>query len=184
MPRISVLAAVIFGLLLVPAAARAQGAIDPVKPIDPQLRTDILRLIDVTHALERARDGARESAAWMRPRLIAALPAGSDREKIADDYIKRVEAIPKSPEYLNGLVAIYAKYFSDDDVKALIQFYATPAGQHFNQHAKDISMYSLQLSRQVAADKLTGIFAAICSDFPELHGQVKFCASGSDFGRR
>lgn len=179
MPRISVLAAVMFGLLLFPAASKAQDAIDSSKPVDPQLRADILRLIDVTHALERAQEGARASAEWMRPRLIAVLPAGSDRQKIAADYIKRVESIPKSPEYLNGLVAIYAKYFSDDDVKALIQFYATPAGQHFNQHAKDISTYSMQLSRQVAAEKLTDIFAGLCSDHPELRGQVKFCASST-----
>lgn len=179
MPRVSVLAAVLFGLLLLPAATRAQDAIDSGKPVDPQLRADILRLIDVTHAVERAREGARASAEWMRPRLMAALPASSDREKIADDYIKRVEAIPKSAEYLNGLVEIYAKYFSDDDVKALIQFYATPAGQHFNKHAKDISTYSLQLSREVATEKLTAIFAGLCSDHPELRGQVKFCTSAS-----
>jgi hypothetical protein len=179
MPRISVLAAVTFGLLLSPAAAKAQDATSYGKPIDPQFKADILRLIELTHAVEAARKGARASAEWVRPRLVAVLPATSNREKIASDYIERVEAIPQSEEFVDGLVAIYAKYFSDEDVKALAQFYTTPAGQHFTKHAADVSMASMKLGQEVVAEKLGGVFAAVCSDHPELQGQVKFCGSRS-----
>jgi len=40
---------------------------------------------------------------------------------------------------MNQMVATYAKYFSDDDIKGMIQFYETPAGQHYIAHLPQVT---------------------------------------------
>jgi hypothetical protein len=180
--RIS-LAALILAVLLFPAAAAAQDEPASSKPIDPQLRADILRLIELTRAVERAEEGARASAESLRPRLLAALPPSRNRKEIVADYVEKVASIPQTPDFVNGLVAIYAKYFSDEDVKALTQFYDTPAGRHFNEHAGAVAVDTMKLGRDVVALKLPGTLAAICADYPELQDQTRMCSSFAGKGQ-
>jgi hypothetical protein len=171
------LAALVFAALLFPAAVGAQEQAATSSPIDPQLRADILRLIQLTRAVERAEEGARASAESLRPRLLAALPPSRNREKIVADYVEKVASIPQTPDFVDGLVAIYAKYFSDEDLKALTQFYDTPAGRHFNEHAGDVAMDTMKLGREVVALKLPATLAAVCADYPELQDQSRICSS-------
>jgi len=69
------------------------------------------------------------------------------------------------------------QYFPDDDIKALAQFYATPAGQHFNEHSADTATDSMKLGQEFAAANMGRIFAQICSDYPELQGKAQFCSA-------
>ena len=73
-------------------------------------------------------------------------------------------------------MAIYAKYFSDEDIKALLQFYATPVGQRFNQHSDNIAIDSMTFGQQFAAAHMSKVFAGIWTDYPELRNTAKFCA--------
>lgn len=68
---------------------------------------------------------------------------------------------------------------TDEDVKALAQFYATPPGQHFNQHSVDVPTDSMKFGRQFAAQRLNQISADICEEYSELQGQAKFCYAGN-----
>ena len=68
----------------------------------------------------------------LRPAVVASLPPTPNREKIADSYEQRLAALLASREFIDREAALYAKYLSDEDVKALSDFYQTSAGQHFN----------------------------------------------------
>ena len=104
----------------------------------------------------------------MGPHLLTAIPATPNRNKIIEEYGDRIAALPGSQEFLDGIVGVYAKYYSDEDVQALAEFYATPAGQHFNQHSVDVQTDSMKFGQQLAAQSLNNIAAEICEEYPAL----------------
>lgn len=104
----------------------------PEVVIAPQLKTDILHCLDVAHAKEKEISAGRTLSESMRPRLAESLPPTPNRDKILDSYVIKLIALLQTEEFADRWVAVYAKYLSDDDIKALTQFYETPAGQHFN----------------------------------------------------
>ena len=175
MPRTSALLVAALAVVVTPAVAAAQTQAAQPAPIDPRLKADILHMLELTHSLERAQTGIRAGFELMRPHLIASLPDMPNRDKIVADYGERLSALPQSPSFIDGLVAIYAKYFSDDDIKALAQFYATPAGQHFNERSDDIAKDSMQLGQQLAMANMSAVVAQVCRDYPELQGRPHFC---------
>jgi TonB family protein len=159
--------------------APAPAAASPIA-IDPQLKADILHFLDVTHAVDRAQTTGRAAFETLRPQLSAAMPNTPNREKIVTAYSEKLVSLFQGAEFTDRLVAIYAKYFSDDDVKALAQFYETPAGQHFNDHMSDVMTDGMNVGQQLAAENLQRIFSELCQEYPELQGQAQFCAASTD----
>lgn len=145
------------------------------KPVDPQLRADILHLLQTMKGLEAAEAGIRATFNSFRPQLEAALPRTPNREKVIDAYEEKLVALVRQPEFQEGVVAIYAKHLTDDDVKAIDQFYQTPAGQHFITQLPVIVSESSALGQQAAASGIPGILDQLCQEFPELKGQADFC---------
>jgi TonB family protein len=162
------------------SGAPAAPAAAPPIAIDPQLKTDILHFLDVTHAVDRAQTAARAAFETLRPQLLAAMPNTPNREKIVTAYSEKLVAVLHGDEFTDRLVAIYAKYFSDDDVKAFAQFYETTAGQHFNNHLSDVMTDGMNVGQQLAAENLQRIFSELCQEYPELQGQAQFCPASSD----
>jgi TonB family protein len=165
-----------------PAASAPPEA--PANPsatdIDPQFKADILHLLDVTLGVERAQSVSRPAFDALRPQIMASMPATPNREKIVSAYLDKLVALFQSPDFIDGIVAVYAKYFSDDDVKAATQFYETPAGQHLNEHLGEVMAGSMKVGQQLATRNLERIFSELCLEYPELQGQAKFCPASSD----
>jgi TonB family protein len=148
--------------------------------IDPQLKSDILHLLDVTHAVDKAQTASRSVFDSLRPQLLASMPATPNRDKVVTAYTEKLVALFQGPEFMDRVVSVYAKYFSDDDVKALAQFYETPAGQHYNEHSSDVMADSMKVGQQLATRNLERIFSELCQEYPELQGQAQFCPASSD----
>jgi TonB family protein len=159
--------------------APAPAAASPIA-IDPQLKADILHLLDVTHAVERAQSQGRTAFEPLRAQVTASMPATPNREKIVSAYFDKILALFQAPEFTDDLVSVYSRYFSDDDVKALTQFYQTPAGQHLNDHLGDIMADSMKDGQQLIASHFDVIFSELCKEYPELQGEAKFCPASSD----
>lgn len=145
------------------------------QPIDPQLKADILHMFDVMHLQAREADAAHAMFGVMRPTILASLPPTPNREKIADAYGEKFLALVTSQEFTDRYVALYAKYFSDEDIKALAAFYESPVGQHYNDAAGQIESEGAQIGAQLARENLASIYKSLCEDYPELNGVAKFC---------
>ena len=98
-----------------------------------------------------------------------------NRDKILDSYLEKVTSAIKSDEFLDAGAAVYAKYLSDDDVKALTAFYETPAGQHFNAAASKIFAESAEVGQELMRKNLPRILESLCDEYPELQGEAQFC---------
>jgi TonB family protein len=146
----------------------------PEQPIDPQLKADILHMLDVTHAKDNRAEVGHRIFESLRPSLIASLPPTAHREQIADAFSEKLLALLQSPEATDRMIAIYAKYLTDDDIKALISFYETPAGQHFNAVLGQLMGEVNMMARHWAED-MSGIWRELCKEYPELQEVAKVC---------
>jgi len=146
----------------------------PQPPIDPQLKAEILRLFDVMHLKEQTAKTSDAMVDSLRPMMQAVLPVTPNREKIADAYVKDLMALLDTQEFTDRTLGAYAKYFSGDDIKGLIQFYQTPAGQHFAEAMAPLFNELNQVGQQMAMEHLPEIFRQLCKGYPELQGKAKF----------
>jgi TonB family protein len=152
--------------------------------IDGNYRADAVQFLDSTHYRQTAQAAMRQMSTTIRPQLIAAFPATPNRDKIVDEYLERLEELPNSPEFTEMIIRIYVKYFTDDDLKALVAFYQSPAGQHYagvqTQIVTDAAAAGQQLGKQRGLD----ILVDLCKEYPELRGESKFCpADAKETGR-
>jgi uncharacterized protein len=182
-------AAVLFVWLILPPIGFAQqsppdSAAKQDATIAPQLRKDILQLIEETKAVDKAQAAMRSMFDSMRPQLVASMPDTPNREKIVTAYEEKLVALARDQRFTDGIVAAYAKYFSDDDIKALTTFYESPAGQHFNEHYPEVVASSMQLGQRLFSENVKDILAELCKEYPELRGRARFCpAPGGESGR-
>jgi len=145
------------------------------EPTDAQLHADILNLFAVMHLQTREADAGHAMFKVLRPTILASLPPTPNREKIADAYGEKLAALLSSQEFLDRLAALYAKYLSDDDIKALTAFFETPAGQHYNEFSGQVETEAAEIGQQLAHENLPNIYKSLCQDYPELNGVAKFC---------
>jgi len=87
---------------------------------------------------------------------------------------EEMAALPLSQEFTDGLVAVYARYFSDDDLKALAQFYETPAGQHFNERAAEVAADSMRFGQQIASQNMNRILRKSAATIPNSRDKPNF----------
>lgn len=144
-------------------------------PIDPQFRKDLDHLIEVVGLKTSMKSIGQTTFQSFRPMIIDSLPPTVDRERIANAYLEKLIALLQSETFYERVEAAYAKYLSDEDVKAIIQFYESPAGERLIAALPQLSAELLELGRQMATDAMPGIFKELCSQFPELQGKAKFC---------
>jgi hypothetical protein len=141
------------------------------------LKADVLHLFDVIDLRERETDGAKAMFKTLRPTILASLPVTPNRDKIADAIATRTMAFIGTDDFLDRLAVVYATYLSDDDVKALTAFYQTPGGKHYNAAQAQITTGTSQLALQVIREGVPKMYAQLCTEYPELQGQARFCST-------
>ena len=148
----------------------------PPDKLDPRLKEDILHLMDVTHFRERAAEGGQRMMDTLRPMLLKSLPPTQNREAILDAYQKKLLELTQTDEFRDEIAGIYAKYFSDEDVKAITEFYGTPGGQKFNNVLGDFAADLNQAGQRVARQNVPAILKELCTEYPEL-GESSLCGA-------
>jgi hypothetical protein len=105
------------------AAAAAQPKIDPAKEADIRNLLDMIgtkaNMVQVMTAME----------ANMRPSLTNMFPPGEYRERLIQLFFERFQSKADPQQMVDLVIPIYDKYLSDEDIRALTQFYATPLGK-------------------------------------------------------
>jgi uncharacterized protein len=107
---------------------RPPAGTQPVK-IDPAKEADIRKLMELTGAAMLAKQTMDRMVDGLRPLMISALPPGEYRGKLVDLFVAKFLSRADPKQVLDIAVPIYDKYFSQEEVKGLIQFYQTPLGQ-------------------------------------------------------
>jgi TonB family protein len=164
-----------------PPRYEQQGAAIPLtaEAIDPQLRADILRLIAATHLKETMRDYGKQMMEVMRPSIEDSLPETANRKEILHEVETKMQAALESQAATDQIIMIYAKYLTDDDVKGVVAFYESPAGQRFNSVSTQLEDDLSHTGEQFAMENLSTILKGLCASHPELRGKTDFCRQDS-----
>ena len=102
--------------------------VNPVK-IDPAKEADIRQLLNVMGAGAVGVQAMDNMEKNIRPLMANSLPPGEYRDKLVDLFFIKFHS-KRNPKMLTDIaVPVYAKYYSDDEIKGLIKFYSTPLGQ-------------------------------------------------------
>jgi uncharacterized protein len=97
--------------------------------IDPVKLADIDRLLDLTGAENIALDTMNEMSKNIKPLMTNALPPGDYREQLIDLFYAKFQSKADPKFFRTIAVPVYDKYYSDQELKGLIEFYSTPLGQ-------------------------------------------------------
>ena len=143
--------------------------------IEPQLKADIEHMIEITHLKERIIEVSRLRFAKLRPKLTASLPPTLNRDKILIEYAEKYTSLFESNNYMGEVARIYAEYFSDDDIKGMIQFYQTPVGQHYIAKIAEVTADMAQLADTAQVEGTPHIWEELCREYPEIQGKTKNC---------
>jgi hypothetical protein len=115
-----------------PSAAQQPAAPAPAASspkIDPAKEADIRRLLEVTGAKGLAMQSMTQMEEAMRPLMTNAFPPGDYRDRLIDLFFKKFQEKVDPQIFVNMAVPLYAQYFTDDEIKGLIQFDQTPLGR-------------------------------------------------------
>jgi TonB family protein len=162
-----------------PTEKQAGPAPPATGAIDPQFKADILRLLEVMDVQGKVAKMSDSIFASVRPAVVSSLPATPNREKIADAYLEKLTRMLSSSELTDRIAVIYANYFTDDDVKALADFFQTPAGRHFNDASAQLFSAGNDAGQALAREHVPDILRSLCEEYPELQGEAKFCPDES-----
>ena len=97
--------------------------------IDPAKEADIRKLMEISGTAALAKQIMDSMSENIKPLMTSSLPPGEYREKLIDLFFAKFHSKADVKQLLDMEVPIYSKYFSDEEVKGLIQFYQTPLGQ-------------------------------------------------------
>ena len=134
--------------------------------------------MEASHLKEQEGEVARQMFESLRPIFAKDLPLTANRDKILEALKEKLAASFNSEDLTNKIVAVYAKYFSDDDITAMTRFYESPAGQHFLEAMPKMLADLTRIGHKFAFENLPLIKNQLCEEFPELRGEAKFCPAG------
>jgi uncharacterized protein len=97
--------------------------------IDPAKEADIRQLLAVMGGSDYVNQIMEQMEVNMRPILNNAMPPGDYREKLIDLFIAKFQSKFDANKFLEMIIPIYDKYLTDEEIKNLIVFYATPLGK-------------------------------------------------------
>lgn len=133
------LATLCFSVALLSGAALAEDEISPA-------RVELAKQVMQVSGAAQAYDNYEKNLDLMVGQIRQYMP-GADDATMAD--IKKIavdEFAAYKPTLMNNAAAVYAKHFSEKDLKALLAFYKTEAGKHFAAEMPSLSSESIKLT--------------------------------------
>jgi uncharacterized protein len=92
-------------------------------------RADIRRLLELTGAANMANQSMDGMESSVKALMSGSLPPGEYRDQLLDLFFQKFHAKRDTNQLIELVIPIYDKYYTHDDIKALIAFYETPVAK-------------------------------------------------------
>jgi hypothetical protein len=181
-------AALLASFLLFCLYAEAQSSSSPVatppqptpaatpseKPtIEPAKEADIRQLLELSGTKQLMQQTLSQMEVTMKPLMTTALPPGDYRDKLVELFFVKFQSKDLTTRLINLSVPLYDKYFSDAEIKELIAFYQTPAGQKLvsvnPKLLSDVQQGAQKLGQELGGECMREVIA----ENPELIKQAE-----------
>jgi hypothetical protein len=138
------------------------------KPIDPVKDTDIRSLMELIGARDQVQDAVNNSSEQYREKLLATVPNNDKGQAFVTSFIESYQKKFDVTQVTEQLVTIYDKHYTDDEIKALLQFYGSPVGQKVAAETPKIAREILAASRATGARAAKEALQALKAQNPEI----------------
>jgi uncharacterized protein len=125
----------------------------------------LLKLTGVTATVEQQMSRMAEE---LSPMVERSLPPGQRRHEIAQAFATKFRARASSEALTQLMIPIYAKYLSEEDVKSLLRFYQTPAGQRLIKVMPQMMKEAGEAGQEWGTKVATDVIEELGKEYPEL----------------
>jgi uncharacterized protein len=150
------------------AAAEDQTSPAAAKPIDPVKDADLRSLMELIGARDQMQDAVANSSEQYREKLLATVPNNDKGQVFVTLFIESYQKKFDVDQLTEQLVAIYDKHYTDDEIKALLQFYGSPLGQKVAAETPRIAREIQAASRTTGAKAAKDALQALKAQNPEI----------------
>ncbi len=150
-----------------PTASAPSPTAQPSK-IDPAKAAEIRQLMEVAGTKAIMIQTMDSMSGNIKPLLTKALPPGEYRDKVVDLFFVKFRSKADPQQLLDLIVPLYDKYLSEQEIKALTQFYQTPLGQKTMQVMPKLTAESAELGRKWGEELGRQSMLDVLSEHPEL----------------
>jgi uncharacterized protein len=151
-----------------PAASHLESVTSALpEKVDPVKDAAIRHLLEVTQESKLADNISGAMSMQVRSAMKRGMP--DDRlQKFMVDFDQKFRDSMPSSKVMDAVVPIYAKSFSMEEIKGLIQFYETPLGQHVVQTMSQVSHDSQEAAVNMEKEAALKTLNGMATDYPEL----------------
>lgn len=155
-----------------PAASAASQGINAAKEADIR---QLMELAGTKATVTRMMSTMEDS---MRPLLLHSLPPGEYRERLVRLFFEKLRTKISPQHVLDLAVPIYAEYFSDAEIKGLIQFYKTPLGRKWVSVQPRLQGQLLPATREWSKKMGREAMREVLEEHPDLAEKLKAAEAG------
>jgi hypothetical protein len=149
-----------------PSTAQAQSG---ASKIDPGKFADIQKLFEVSGAKSNIETMMGVVAEMMKNNLEKNPRMGDRGPEFAKEFSQKFLALATSKDLLLLVAQVYDNLFSRDDIRALNQFYESPAGRRFVEATPKMTEEFVRVGQQWAAAQVPRMLDEMMKEYPELN---------------
>jgi uncharacterized protein len=155
-----------------PQNAAAAGQATPVS-IDPVKEADIRSLLELVGARDAVQDAVVKGTEQFRENLIASVPGNERGQQFVNAFVADYQKKFNPDDVTSQLAAIYDRHFTEDDIKALLQFYGSPLGQKYAAEMPKISAEVQAANRAVSTRVAKNVLQDLRQQYPGIAGKAR-----------
>src|SRR6516165_6588626 len=121
-------------------------------PVDPVKDADIRALLELVGARDQVQESVNVTAEQYREKLLATVPNNEKGQAFVNNVITGYEKNFDVDQVTEQLVAVYDKYYTDDEIKGLLQFYGSALGQKVAAEGPKVSREIEEATRTTASN--------------------------------
>ncbi|HXZ11023.1 MAG TPA: DUF2059 domain-containing protein [Candidatus Sulfotelmatobacter sp.] len=156
-----------------PADSQAESSAKPAAPgaaaekVDPAKDAAIRHLLEITEESKMGERMGNWVTGQVRQGMSRTLPP--DRlQKFMETFAQKYNAAAPASAVTDVQVTIYARHFSMDDIKTLVQFYESPIGQRVVKAMPQISRETDAASREIDQQAALTVLREMSDEYTEL----------------
>ncbi|MFI5093141.1 MAG: DUF2059 domain-containing protein [Candidatus Acidiferrum sp.] len=150
------------------AETESQASPAQTKPIDPAKQADIRSLMELIGARDQVQEAVNNSSEQYREKLLATVPDNDKGQAFVTAFVESYQKKFDVDQVTEQLVAIYDKHYTDDDIRALLQFYGSPVGQKVAAEMPQIAREIQAASRAAGAKAAKEAMQALREQNPQI----------------
>ena len=166
------------------AAAQDQTATIKQTAMDPAKETDIRSLMELVGARDQVQDAVSNSTEQYREKLLATVPNNDKGQAFVNAFAESYQKKFDVDQVTGQIVGIYDKHFTEDEIKALLQFYGSPLGQRVAAEMPKIAREIQAASRATGAKAAKETLQALKAQNPEIGQSARLAGNGNGNGQR